>query len=157
MEILFSWVCYAMLCCVVLYCTVLHAIVPGTVLYCTVLYCIARYCTVLYCTVLYYSCAVLLHCTALYCTVLYYKAVRNRVRLDIHPKAQMYSIFERSGFVVLSIFFLVIFAFWCLFFSCRDVCCGQHPPRNTVRVQTDDNGNAMFQSYLSKLFKKETG
>ena len=23
--------------------------------------------------------------------------------------------------------------------------------------QTDDNGNAMFQSYLSKLFKKETG
>ena len=22
---------------------------------------------------------------------------------------------------------------------------------------TDDNGNAMFQSYLSKLFKKETG
>ena len=23
--------------------------------------------------------------------------------------------------------------------------------------KTDDNGNAMFQSYLSKLFKKETG
>ena len=25
------------------------------------------------------------------------------------------------------------------------------------RSKTDDNGNAMFQSYLSKLFKKETG
>ena len=25
------------------------------------------------------------------------------------------------------------------------------------RVNTGDNGNAMFQSYLSKLFKKETG
>ena len=24
-------------------------------------------------------------------------------------------------------------------------------------TDTDDNGNAMFQSYLSKLFKKETG
>ena len=24
-------------------------------------------------------------------------------------------------------------------------------------VKTDDNGNAMFQSYLSKLFKKEIG
>ena len=24
-------------------------------------------------------------------------------------------------------------------------------------AKTDDNGNAMFQSYLSKLFKKETG
>ena len=24
-------------------------------------------------------------------------------------------------------------------------------------LETDDNGNAMFQSYLSKLFKNETG
>ena len=24
-------------------------------------------------------------------------------------------------------------------------------------IKTDNNGNAMFQSYLSKLFKKETG
>ena len=58
---------------------------------------------------------------------------------------------------------------------CVTTCC----PRNNVKIsrlvlrpengkflkfsafkifrKTDDNGNAMFQSYLSKLFKQETG
>ena len=29
--------------------------------------------------------------------------------------------------------------------------------KKKLHMKTDDNGNAMFQSYLSKLFKKETG
>ena len=42
-------------------------------------------------------------------------------------------------------FFFAFFAFFCLFFKL------------VLPRKTDDNGNAMFQSYLSKLLKKETG